>query len=103
MRRFAFGALLLGLNVSAFAGDTKTVNASCETAIGKAEVLAAHRKWWPERPDPKATVLNIRTHWNFSKDLVPVFGGIFSHEKVGELVFQEQGGSCLVVSNGHPA
>jgi hypothetical protein len=48
-------------------------------------------------------VLNIRTHWNFSKDLVPFFGGIISHEKVGELVFEEQDGSCLVVSNGHPA
>jgi len=91
------------LSALAYAGDAKTLNTSCETAITKAEVIAAHRKWWPERPDPKAMVLNIRTHWNFSKDLVPIFGGIISHEKVGELVFDEQGDSCLVVSNGHPA
>jgi hypothetical protein len=96
-------ALLAASAVSAHAGDAKTLSTSCENAITKAEVLAAHRKWWPDRPDPKATVLNIRTHWNFSKDLVPVLGGIISHEKVGELVFQEQSGSCLVVSNGHPA
>ena len=30
-------------------------------------------------------------------------GGIISHEKMGELVFSEQGNRCLVVSNGHPA
>lgn len=96
-------ALFLTLSVSAYAGDAKTVNAPCETAITKTEVLAARRKWWPERPDPKATVLNIRTHWNFSKDLVPVFGAVLPHEKIGEVVFEEQSDSCLVVSNGHPA
>jgi hypothetical protein len=32
-----------------------------------------------------------------------IVGGIWSHEKVGEMMFEEQSGSCLVVSNGHPA
>ncbi len=112
MRRFAFGSLFLALSVSAYAGDSKTVNAACETAMTKAMALAAHRKWWPDRPDPKANVLNIRTHANFVKNTlpsvtVPVIGPLvglsLSHEKVGELLFQEQGGSCLVTSNGHPA
>jgi hypothetical protein len=91
--------LLLAL--PAFAGSTHVINATCEAAITKAEVLAAQRKWWPDRPDPKAPVLNVRTHSNFAKQLL--LGNIWSHEKVGELTFEEIDQSCRVTSNGHPA
>jgi hypothetical protein len=43
-RHFAIVALLLALSALAYAGDAKTLNTSCETAITKAEVIAAHRK-----------------------------------------------------------
>jgi hypothetical protein len=36
----------------------------------KAEILAAKRKWRPDRPEPKAPVLNVRTHANFAKEVV---------------------------------
>jgi hypothetical protein len=98
-------ALYLGLlfltALSALAGDVRTINASCENAIVKSEILAAKRKWWPDRPDPKAPVLNVRTHANFAKDMF--LGIVWSHEKVGELAFEDQGQSCQVTSNGHPA
>jgi hypothetical protein len=87
--------------LSAIAGDVRTINASCENAIVKAEILAAKRKWWPDRPDPKAPVLNVRTHANFAKEVV--LGKLWSHEKVGELAFEDQGQSCQVTSNGRPA
>jgi hypothetical protein len=99
-------SLLFLTALSALAGDVRIINASCENALNQAEVLAAQRKWWPDRPDPKAPVLSIRTHANFAKNyLVPLGLGIgWSHEKVGELAFEEQGQqSCKVTSNGHPA
>jgi hypothetical protein len=102
MKCWSLCVLALYFCVSAFAGDETTVHLTCEEAISKAEIRAAHRKWWPDRPDPKAFVLNIRTHANFVKDMLPL-GGIISHEKVGELIFEQQGDSCLIVSNGHPA
>jgi hypothetical protein len=67
MRHFTMVALFVALSTLAYAGDGKTLNTSCESPITKAEVIAAHRKWWPERPDPKSAVLNIRPHWNFSQ------------------------------------
>jgi len=71
-------SLLFLTALSAIAGDVRTINASCENAIVKAELLAAQRKWWPERPDPKAPVLNVRTHANFAKQvLLPL--GLVSH------------------------
>jgi hypothetical protein len=98
-------AMCLGLlfltALTALAGDVRTINASCENAIVKSEILAAKRKWWPDRPDPKAPVLNVRTHANFAKEVV--LGKLWSHEKVGELAFEDQGQSCQVTSNGHPA
>jgi len=66
-------------------------------------VLAAHRKWWAERPDPNAPVLNIRTHASFAKDVLLPLGTVISHERVGVLTFEDQNGECLVESNGHPA
>jgi len=100
-------ALRLGFIVitalPALAGDVRTINATCEKAITKAEVLAAERKWWPDRPDPKAPVLNVRTHANFAKQALLPLGSVWSHEKVGELAFQELDQSCRVTSNGHPA
>ena len=89
--------------IPAIAGGTQTINATCETAITKAEVLAAQRKWWPDRLDPKAPVLNIRTHSNFAKQALLPLGKVWSHEKVGELSFEELDKSCRVTSNGHPA
>jgi hypothetical protein len=89
--------------IPALAGGTQVINATCENAIAKAEVLAAQRKWWPDRPDPKAPVLNIRTHGNFAKQVLLPLGKVWSHEKVGELAFEDQGKSCRVTSNGHPA
>lgn len=100
-------ALRLGLvlltALPVFAGDMRIINATCEDAITKSEVLAARRKWWPERPDPKAPVVNIRTHSNFAKNVLLPLGSLWSHEKVGELLFEERKESCQVVSNGHPA
>ncbi|MGC1451875.1 MAG: hypothetical protein WA830_17745 [Candidatus Sulfotelmatobacter sp.] len=93
--------LLLAL--PAFAGGVRIINATCEAAITKAEVLAAQRKWWPDRPDPKAPVLSIRTHGNFAKQVILPLGSVWSHEKVGELAFEELDQSCRVISNGHPA
>ena len=93
------GLLLTAL--PAIAGDVLTINASCKNALVKAEILAAKRKWWPDRPDPKAPVLNVRTHANFAKEVV--LGKVWSHEKVGELAFEDQGQSCQVTSNAHPA
>ncbi|MGE5113121.1 MAG: hypothetical protein ACM3JB_19845, partial [Acidobacteriaceae bacterium] len=102
--QFASLLLLAFLCPYAAAGDSRTVKLECEKAIVKAEVLAAHRKWWPERPDPNAPVLSIRTHANFAKNAVPFgIGAIISHEKVGELTFEDQNGECLIESNGHPA
>jgi hypothetical protein len=89
--------------IPALAGGTQVVNTTCENAIIKAEVLAAQRKWWPDRPDPKAPVLNIRTHGNFAKQALLPLGKVWSHEKVGELAFEEREKSCRVTSNGHPA
>jgi len=89
--------------ISAYAGDAKSVGLDCEKAIAKAEIMAAHRKWWSERPDPKSPVLNIRTHANFAKDLLLPMGAVFSHEKVGALTFEDQNGECLLESTGHPA
>ena len=89
--------------IPALAGETRIINAGCEKAITKAEVLAAQRKWWPDRPDPKAPVLNIRTHANFAKQVLLPLGRVWSHEKVGELAFEEREKSCRVTSNGHPA
>jgi len=98
-----FVVLLFLASASAYAGDAIALKVECEKAIAKAEVLAAHHKWWPERPDPKAPVLNIRTHANFAKNVLLPLGGVFSHEKVGELTFEDQNGECLVESQGHPA
>ena len=95
--------LLLLTALPAIAGDVRTINASCENAIVKAEVLSAQRKWWPERPDPKAPVLNVRTHGNFAKQVLLPLGKVWSHEKVGELAFEERDQACVVTSNGHPA
>ncbi len=95
--------IMVVLCASAYAGDAKSVGLDCEKAIAKAEIMAAHRKWWSERPDPKSPVLNIRTHPNFAKDFLLPLGPVFSHEKVGELTFEDQNGECLVESNGHPA
>jgi hypothetical protein len=97
-----FGFIVLTA-LPALAGDVRTINATCEKAITKAEVLAAERKWWPDRPDPKAPVLNVRTHANFAKQALLPLGSVWSHEKVGELAFQELDQSCRVTSNGHPA
>jgi hypothetical protein len=96
-------SLLFLTALSAIAGDVRTINASCENAIVKAELLAAQRKWWPERPDPKAPVLNVRTHANFAKQVLLPLGSVWSHEKVGELAFEERDQSCVVTSNGRPA
>src|SRR5581483_8686138 len=85
------------------AGSTQTVNAPCDKAITKAMVIAAHRKWASLRPDPQAPVLNIETHANFGKDVLLPLGAVWSHPKGGELVFDDQGSSCEVSSNGHPA
>ncbi len=87
----------------AHAGDSRTLKSQCDKLIVKAEVLTAHHKWWAERPDPNAPVLNIRTHANFAKDFLLPLGAVFSHEKVGALTFEDQNGECLVESNGHPA
>jgi hypothetical protein len=95
--------LILLAALPALAGDVRTINATCENAITKAEVLAAERKWWPDRPDPKAPVLSIRTHGNFAKQVLLPFGSVWSHEKVGELAFEERNQSCRVTSKGHPA
>lgn len=95
--------LILLTALPALAGDMRTINATCENAITKAEVLAAQRKWWPDRPDPKAPVLNIRTHGNFAKQVLLPLGSVWSHEKVGELAFEERNQSCRVTSSGHPA
>jgi hypothetical protein len=100
--KFANFLMLSCLCASAYAGDSRTVKVKCEKAIVEAEVLTAHRKWWAERPDPNAPVLNIRTHANFAKNVLPL-GALISHEKVGELTFEDQNGECLVESNGHPA
>jgi hypothetical protein len=43
----------------------------------------------------------VRTHGNFVKQVV--LGKVWSHEKVGELAFEERDRSCVVTSNGHPA
>ena len=93
------------LTLPAFAAGTHTVNTNCEAALTRAEVFAAQRKWWPDRADPKAPVLSIRTHANFAKNyLVPFgLGVVWSHEKVGELAFEERPGVCVISSNGHPA
>jgi hypothetical protein len=98
-------SLLFLTALPTIAGDVRTINAPCENAIVKAEVLAAQRKWWPDRPDPKAPVLSVRTHANFAKNyLVPLgLGIVWSHEKVGEMAFEDLGQSCRVTSNGHPA
>ena len=96
-------SLLFLTALPTIAGDVRTINAPCENAIVKAEVLAAQRKWWPDRPDPKAPVLNVRTHGNFAKQVLLPLGSVWSHEKTGELAFEEREQSCLVTSNGHPA
>lgn len=44
-------------------------------------MLAAQRKWWTDRPDPKAPVLNIRTHGNFAKQALLALGK--THERWG--------------------
>jgi hypothetical protein len=99
-------SLLFLTALSALAGDVRTINASCENALTKAEILSAERKWWPDRPDPKAPVLSVRTHRNFAKNYLVwpfALGVVWSHEKVGELAFEDEGQSCKVTSNGHPA
>ena len=96
-------SFLLLTTLPGIAGDMRTINASCENAIVKAELLAAQRKWWPDRPDPKAPVLNVRTHGNFAKQVLLPLGSVWSHEKTGELTFEEREQSCVVTSNGHPA
>ena len=48
-------------------------------------------------------MLNIETHANFGKDVLLPLGAVWSHPKGGELVFDDQGSSCEVSSNGHPA
>jgi hypothetical protein len=99
---FRLSIILLTV-LPSLAGDVRTINATCEAAILKAEVLAAQRKWWPDRPDPRAPVLNIRTHSNFAKQVLLPLGKVWSHEKVGELAFDEREKSCRVTSNGRPA
>ena len=69
-------SFVLLVAIPALAGVTQTINAPCENAITKAEVLAAQRKWWPDRTDPKAPVLNIRTHSNFSKQALLPLGKV---------------------------
>jgi hypothetical protein len=95
--------ILACLCASAYAGDSRTLKLECDKAVVKAEVLTAHRKWWADRPDPNAPVLNIRTHANFAKNVLLPLGAVISHEKVGALTFEDQNGECLVESNGHPA
>jgi hypothetical protein len=73
--------MLACLCASAYAGDSRTVKLQCDKAIVKAEVLTAHRKWWADRPDPNAPVLNIRTHANFANNLLLPLGTVISHEK----------------------
>jgi hypothetical protein len=94
MKTFALLFVLCLFASPIFAGETRTLNAPCEAAIVKAEVYAANRKWWPDRPDPKAPVLSIRTHRNFAKQAFVPFGvgSVWSHEKVGELSFPENRG-----------
>ena len=86
----------------AHAGDSRTLKSQCDKLIVKAEVLTAHHKWWAERPDPNAPVLNIRTHANFAKDFLLPLGAVFSHEKVGALTFEDQNGECLVAVERPP-
>lgn len=103
MRNALHLSLVLLTAIPALAGRTQIINASCEDAITEAEVLAGQRKWWPDRPDPKAPVLNIRTHANFAKQALLPLGRVWSHEKVGELTFEKRDKSCRLTSSGHPA
>ena len=48
-------------------------------------------------------VLNIGTHRNFAKQLLLPLGVVWSHEKYGELAFEDVTDGCKVFSNGHPA
>jgi len=103
MRNALCLSFILLAAIPALAGGTRVINTTCENAITKTEVLAAQHKWWPDRPDPKAPVLNIRTHANFAKQVLLPLGRVWSHEKIGELAFEEREKSCRVTSNGHPA
>ena len=67
----------VSLRTCAHAGDSRTLKSQCDKLIVKAEVLTAHHKWWAERPDPNAPVLNIRTHANFAKDFLFSLGAAF--------------------------
>jgi hypothetical protein len=95
-------AVLLSLCAPLFATDTRTLSVPCEKALNKAMLLAAYRKWSPMRPSPNAMVLNIGTHRNFAKTLLPL-GSVWSHSKFGELAFDDVAVGCKVFSNGHPA
>ncbi|MGB9487842.1 MAG: hypothetical protein WCD04_17225 [Terriglobia bacterium] len=95
-----FAVLICG---SSKAKEQKAVNVTCEQAIRQAQVAAAKRKWFAMRPDPTAPTLNVSTHGNFSKNLVPYAGVFLSHTKNGTLVFEDADSGCAISSNGHPA
>jgi|SRR5208337_2926328 len=95
-----FAVLICG---SSKAREQKAVNVTCEQAIRQAQVAAAKRKWFAMRPDPTAPTLNVSTHPNFSKNLVPYAGVFLSHTKNGTLVFEDADSGCAISSNGHPA
>ena len=78
MRNALYLSFILLAAIPALAGGTQIINASCENAITKAEMLAAQRKWWTDRPDPKAPVLNIRSHGNFAKQALLPLGKVVS-------------------------
>ena len=87
-----------------YAKETRIVNMPCNQAINDVISLAAFHKWSSVRPAPDAMALNISTHANYAKQLIPTpIGGLWSHEKFGEVWFEAQGKNCVVNSNGHPA
>ncbi len=102
MKHFLVVLALLAA-VPLYAKGTKTINASCDKAIEKAEVIAAQRKWQVNRADPNSPVLNISTSTNVGKALL--CGVLCSHSKQGELTLEKMDNSntCRVSSNGKPA
>ena len=103
LRRLAVALFLLASASLMHAGNTRTVNASCEKAIAKATFLAAQRKRAAIRPYPNAPALNIESNRNFAKQVLLPLGEVWSHKKNGELAFDGTEDTCAVTSNGHPA
>lgn len=87
----------------AIAKEKVTVKGNCEDVLTRSETLAAEYKWSSNRPDPKAMVLSISTSANFAKATFIPGGALFSHPKIGTLTFTQDGDSCSIESNGHPA